>query len=84
MNFTFNQYAKATETAIKEYTTQLRSWKNTWCEKNNVGDYFDYKLPMFNKGRIILGEGIDEEIKEVTSFRRMTNKFPYITDLVVE
>ena len=78
MNFTFNQYAKATEMTIKEYTTQLRSWKNTWCEKNNVGDYLDYKLPMFNQGRIILGECIDEEIKDATSFRRMTNKFPYI------
>ena len=29
---------------------------NKWCDENNVRDYYDIDLPMFNLGRVVLGK----------------------------
>jgi len=33
-----------------------RDWFDKWCDENNVRDYYDIDLPMFNLGRIVLGK----------------------------
>ena len=29
---------------------------NKWCDENNVRDYYDIDLPMYNFGRVVLGK----------------------------
>ena len=33
-----------------------RDWYDKWCDENNVRDYYDIDLPMFNLGRVVLGK----------------------------
>lgn len=57
----------------------LLDFYDTWCDKNNVRDYYDIDLPMFSLGRVVLGKidttGTTQEevIKELSKCSRITN-----------
>ena len=36
-----------------------------WCEENNVGEYYNYRDPMFNIGRVVLGTLINNNYSDI-------------------
>ena len=59
--------------------TPLLDLYDTWCDKNNVRDYYDIDLPMFALGRVVLGkidttDTTQEEVtKELSKCTGITN-----------
>lgn len=83
-NFTFNEFAIASEKEDIQAKRIQSNSKNQWCEENDVGEYYDYWLPKYNVGRIRLGFCSNKEIKNVVDYRKMLNEYPYIVDVIVE
>lgn len=53
-----------------------------WCEENNVGDYIDYKKPMYNYGRLVIGDCIN--IKDVHEYLSLIEETPYLCGVSFE
>lgn len=56
---------------------QLREPFYKWCEENNVGDYIDYKQPMYNPGRHILGSSDDNIITSEDFYENIFSTHPF-------
>jgi len=64
----------------KKYTRQwhLRRYYN-WCKDNNIEQFYDYKLPIHNLGRALLGT-----LKEHMTYKYFLDqlkKYPYIINI---
>lgn len=49
--------------------------RDEWCEQNNVSEYYDYKLPIHNVGRVKLGRLVEEDYDNIV---KQLNKYRYI------
>ena len=67
---------------LKEETTGIPHWTSNidaWIKENNLDQYYDFNLPMFTSGRIILGKidmtetNKEEVIKEMVKCTKLTN-----------
>jgi hypothetical protein len=59
-------------TTYEGWVTRLHAW----CEENNVGDYIDYKHPMYTYGRMVIGTCIN--INTTDEYLEMIKETPYI------
>lgn len=46
-----------------------------WCEENNVGEYYNYRDPMFNIGRVVLGTLINNNYSDIIENLK---KYPHV------
>jgi hypothetical protein len=56
----------------------------TWCENNNVNEYYNYLEPRFNHGRLIIGDWVEKDIHDIDSVLDIKSKFPYLLDIKLE
>ena len=47
-----------------------------WCKDNNVGEYLNYRAPIYKPGRAILGKNVQEIINVANFHKCVLDKFP--------
>ena len=55
-----------------------------WCINNNVGDYYAFTLPKYNLGRVILGDWVDKDTKNIDDVIDIRKRYPYLLDIKIE
>ena len=82
-NFTFNS---GTEDYDNEYWKKLQeatiSKYHAWCDENEVKSYYDYTKPMYNLGRVPIGDIDNDVTTEV--YDQLISNCPYITGVYLE